>query len=158
MTERLQPLTFIPFTPAYRKAFFDRNKAWLEAYFLLEPFDIQVLSDPETMVLQPGGEVHFGLLDGEAIATFALTPRAKGTLELNKMAVKESHRSRGYGHQMMEYLIGLCRERGVHTLELYSHTSLASAIHLYRKFGFEVIPLPDDCVYDRADIRMKLAL
>ena len=68
------------------------------------------------MVLQPGGEVHFGLLDGEAIATFALTPRAEGTLELNKMAVKESHRSRGYGHQMMEYLIGLCRQRGVHTL------------------------------------------
>ena len=82
----------------------------------------------------------------------------EGTLELNKMAVQESHRSRGYGHQMMEYLIGLCRQRGVHTLELYSHTSLASAIHLYRKFGFEVIPLPDDCVYDRADIRMALAL
>ena len=36
--------------------------------------------------------------------------------------------------------------------------SPASAIHLYRKFGFEVIPLPDDCVYDRADIRMQLAL
>ena len=36
------------------------------------------------------------------------------------------------------------------------HTSLASAIHLYRKFGFDVIPLPDDCVYDRTDIRMAL--
>ena len=44
-------LTFIPYDPAYRKAFFDRNKAWLEAHFLLEPYDIQVLSDPETMVL-----------------------------------------------------------------------------------------------------------
>ena len=93
MTERLQPLTFIPYDPAYREAFYDLNKAWLEAYFLLEPYDIQVLSDPETMVLEPGGEVHFGLLDGEAIATFALTPRAEGTLELNKMAVKASHRS-----------------------------------------------------------------
>ena len=38
------------------------------------------------------------------------------------------------------------------------HTSLASAIHLYRKFGFDVIPLPDDCVYDRTDIRMALVL
>ena len=59
---------------------------------------------------------------------------------------------------MMEYLIDLCRQRGLHTLEPHSHTSLASAIHLYRKFGFEVIPLPEDCVYDRADIRMQLAL
>ena len=113
MSERLKTLTFIPYDPNYRGAFYDLNKAWLEAHFLLEPYDIQVLSDPETMVLEPGGEVHFGLLDGEAIATFALTPRAEGTLELNKMAVKESHRSRGYGHQMMEYLIGLCSTAGL---------------------------------------------
>ena len=40
------------------------------------------------------------------------------------------------------------------SLELYSHTKLGSAIHLYRKFGFVETPLPKDCVYERANIRM----
>ena len=47
-------LTFIPYDPAYREAFCDLNKVWLEAYFLLEPYDIQILSDAEAMVLKPG--------------------------------------------------------------------------------------------------------
>lgn len=60
------------------------NKAWLEAHFLLEPYDIEVLSNPEREVLDAGGEIHFGLLREETIATFALTPRRKGVMELNK--------------------------------------------------------------------------
>ena len=52
MNEEQQGLTFVPYTPAYRKAFFDLNAAWLNAYFLLEPFDIEVLSDPEKMVIE----------------------------------------------------------------------------------------------------------
>ena len=68
-------LTFIPYDPAYRGVFYDLNKAWLEAYFLLEPYDIQVLSDPETMVLQPGGEVHFGGGSGAVIKPVHKSPR-----------------------------------------------------------------------------------
>ena len=73
MNEEQQGLTFVPYTPAYRQAFFDLNAAWLNAYFLLEPFDIEVLSDPEKMVIAPGGAIYVGLLKGEAVATFALT-------------------------------------------------------------------------------------
>ncbi|MGB2384553.1 MAG: hypothetical protein ACPH8E_03545 [Flavobacteriales bacterium] len=46
----------------------------------------------------------------------------------------------------------------MHTLELYSHTSLKPAIHLYETYGFKPVPVPDDCVYDRADIRMQMTL
>ncbi|MBO73906.1 MAG: GNAT family N-acetyltransferase [Flavobacteriales bacterium] len=158
MNEEQQSLTFVPYTPAYRQAFFDLNAAWLNAYFLLEPFDIEVLSDPEKMVIKPGGAIYVGLLNGEAIATFALTPKGEGKVELNKMAVEEEHRGTGVGHQMMDFILRVCREREVHTLELYSHTSLKPAIHLYEKYGFETIPLSAECVYDRADIRMQLTL
>ena len=51
MNEEQQGLTFVPYTSAYRQAFFDLNAAWLNAYFLIEPFDIEVLSDPEKMVI-----------------------------------------------------------------------------------------------------------
>ena len=140
MTQELNAFTFVSFDPAYRKAFFDLNKAWLEAHFLLEPYDIEVLSNPEREVLDAGGEIHFGLLGEEAIATFALTPRRKGVMELNKMAVHQNHRGKGIGHLMMNRVMDVCRLRNVQTLELYSHTSLASAIHLYHKFGFKAIP------------------
>ncbi|MGB0249963.1 MAG: GNAT family N-acetyltransferase [Flavobacteriales bacterium] len=158
MNEEQQGLTFVPYTPAYRQAFFDLNAAWLNAYFLLEPFDIEVLSDPEKMVIAPGGAIYVGLLKGEAVATFALTPQGEGKVELNKMAVDEEHRGKGFGHQMMEYILRVCRQREVHTLELYSHTSLKPAIHLYETYGFKPVPVPDDCVYDRADIRMQMTL
>ena len=158
MNEEQQGLTFVPHTPAYRQAFFDLNAAWLNAYFLLEPFDIEVLSNPEKMVIEPGGVIYVGLLKGEAVATFALTPQGEGTMELNKMAVDEEHRGKGFGHQMMEYILRVCRQRKVHTLELYSHTSLKPAIHLYETYGFKPVPVPDDCVYDRADIRMQMTL
>ncbi len=151
-------LTFVSFEPAYRKAFFDLNKAWLEEHFLLEPYDIEVLSNPDREVLEPGGEIHFGLLGNEAVATFALTPPRNGVMELNKMAVDEEHRGKGFGHQMMEYILRVCRQREVHTLELYSHTSLKPAIHLYETYGFKPVPVPVDCVYDRADIRMQMTL
>lgn len=158
MTQDLNAVTFVPFDPAYRKAFFDLNKAWLEAHFLLESYDIEVLSNPEREVLDGGGEIHFGLLGEEAIATFALTQRRKGVMELNKMAVHLNHRGKGIGHLMMNRVMDICRLRNVQTLELYSHTSLASAIHLYHKFGFKAIPMPADCVYDRANTRMQLEL
>ena len=71
MTQDLNAFTFVSFDPAYRKAFFDLNKVWLEAHFLLEPYDIEVLSNPECEVLDAGGEIHFGLL-GEEV-THSLT-------------------------------------------------------------------------------------
>jgi len=83
------------------------------SFFLLEPFDIEVLSDPERMVIEPGGAIYVGLLKGEAVATFALTPQGEGTMELNKMAVDEEHRGKGVGHQMMKLILRVCRQREV---------------------------------------------
>jgi ribosomal protein S18 acetylase RimI-like enzyme len=74
------------------------------------------------------------------------------------MAVRKDQRGSGIGNQLMDYIIARCRARGVRTLELYSNTRLDNALHLYRKYGFVEIPLPTDCVYDRANIRMQLAL
>ena len=150
----LETLTIVPFHADHRQAFLDLNRAWLEELFLMEPYDLEVLSEPESMVLEGGGQIFFGLLEGQAVATFALTPRGNGIMELNKMAVHKDHRSRGFGHQLMTFVVDHCKAMGLASLELYSHTKLGSAIHLYRKFGFVETPLPKDCVYERANIRM----
>ena len=151
-------LSIVPFSPEHREAFFELNRAWLEASFLMEPYDLKVLKQPQEMILDQGGAIYFGLLDGEAVATFALTPQGPGVVELNKMAVREDVQSQGMGQRLMHFMMAECRRRGVNVIELYSHTKLESALHIYRKFGFTDVALPADCVYDRANVRMRLVL
>ena len=74
------------------------------------------------------------------------------------MAVREDVQSLGIGQELMGFLIAKCEQMHVHTIELYSHSKLKSAIHIYRKFGFAEVALPDECIYERADIRMRLHL
>ena len=151
-------LSIFPYRSEFKDAFFELNAEWLEAYFLIEPYDLKVLRNPQEMVLDEGGEVYFGAIDGKVVATFALTPSAKGTVELNKMAVHKDQRGMGLGNQLMVFILKRCQSLDVQTLELYSNTKLENALHLYRKFGFVEIPLPEDCVYERANIRMELLL
>ena len=151
-------LSIVPFSPEHREAFFELNRMWLEASFLIEPYDLKVLKHPEEMVLDQGGAIYFGLLDGEAVATFALTPQGPGVVELNKMAVREDVQSQGIGQRLMQFIITECRRMGVNVIELYSHTKLESALHIYRKFGFTDVALSEDCVYDRANVSMRLLL
>ena len=47
---------------------------------------------------------------------------------------------------------------GAARLELVSNTRLETAIRLYRKHGFEEVPLDPGEVYARADIRMRRPL
>ena len=161
-TRHKQAVSILPYRAEFKDAFFKLNAEWLEAYFLIEPYDLKVLRNPQEMILDQGGEIYFGTVDGAddgaVVATFALTPRDEGVIELNKMAVRKDQRGSGIGNQLMDYIIARCRARGVDTLELYSNTKLENALHLYRKYGFVEIPLPTDCVYDRANIRMQLAL
>ena len=151
-------LSIVPFSPEHREAFFELNRAWLKASFLIEPYDLKVLTQPEEMILDQGGAIYFGLVDGEAVATFALTPQGPGVVELNKMAVREDVQSQGIGQRLMHFMLAECKRMGVNVIELYSHTKLKSALHIYRKFGFIDMALPEDCVYDRANVRMRLVL
>jgi N-acetylglutamate synthase-like GNAT family acetyltransferase len=132
--------------------------AWLEEMCLLEPYDEYVLKNPVEAIVEKGGEIFFGILKGEVVATVALMPTAYGALELNKMAVKKECQGRGMGHEILKFVLAKCRSNGVKELELYSNLKLKNAIHLYHKFGFVEIPLSKDSPYDRADIRMKVHL
>ena len=154
----ISELKIVAYQPRYATSFFELNKAWLEAHFLIEPYDLKVLQNPQEMVLDRGGDIFFGTIGEEVVATFALTPSGPASMELNKMAVREDWQSKGIGHRLMSFALAHCESLELEFLELYSHTKLQSALHLYRKFGFEVVPVPADCIYERADIRMQRAL
>jgi len=99
-----------------------------------------------------------GKFKGKIVATFALTPCNDGAYELNKMAVHETFRGKGFGNKIMEFLIQFGIEKNINVIELYSNKKLENAIHLYLKYGFVEVDITEDNPYQRADIKMSLTL
>jgi predicted GNAT family acetyltransferase len=76
--------------------------------------------------------------------------------ELTKMGVDPSAQGRGYGHRLMQAAIDFARRRGAERIVIRSHTSLKTAVALYREFGFAVTHLGSDPEYARCNIHMAL--
>ena len=144
----------LDFKPAYRTHFERLNKAWLEEFFVVEPIDQQVLENPEEAILKNGGAILFAEYGSEVIGTVALRWIEEGILEMTKMAVDTKFQGKGAGRLLCTAAIKKAKEMGVEKLILYSNTSLAAAIALYRKMGFVEIPL-EEGVYKRSNIKME---
>jgi GNAT superfamily N-acetyltransferase len=150
-------LRVIPFEPRHRDAFRDLNLAWISRYFGIEDADLKVLEDPEAAILAPGGAILMAEMAGEAVGTVALIRVAPDGFELAKMAVTPVAQGHGIGALLGRAAIERARQLGARWIELLSNTSLAPALHLYRKLGFVEVPLGASD-YRRADIRMVLKL
>lgn len=141
----------------YAKAFKDLNIAWLEKYFTPEPYDIEVLSNPEKYIIDKGGDIYFVLENDIPVGTVALMYNNLGELEFTKMAVDESAQGKGFGKLLMECCIENAAKMGAKELILYSNTKLNPAIQLYIKSGFVEIPVGSS-TYERCNIKMSKKL
>ena len=151
-------IEIVSFTDEWAGDFASLNYEWIEEYFAVEKHDKEVLDDPQTNVIEPGGEIYMAVVSGLAAGTVALIPAGEGILELTKMAVSPEFRGMGIGDALMAKCIEHARNSGVHTIWLESHTKLAPALGLYRKHGFVETPKDPNSLYSRADIRMQLAI
>ncbi|MAW94141.1 MULTISPECIES: GNAT family N-acetyltransferase [unclassified Leeuwenhoekiella] len=151
-------LRFDTYKPEYAEAFKILNLHWLEKYFVVEPHDKEVLSDPEQFIIKPGGEIIVVKYKNIVAGVVALMPDENGIFELTKMAVDPDLRGQKIGQQLLTYTLDFARQKGLDQLILYSNRKLENAIYLYRKYGFEEIPLEQPTPYLRADIKMKLNL
>jgi putative acetyltransferase len=115
-------------------------------------------SEPEEMILAPGGEIFFLVENDRAIGTCALIRMGERSYELAKMAVREDQRGRGLGKSLMRAAIDWVVTQGGGELVILSNTVLAPAISLYRSFGFETTHLGTHPDYERCNIVMKLKL
>jgi putative acetyltransferase len=147
------------FLPGDEAAFLRLNEDWISKYFALEPGDRELLSDPKTHILDPGGQICIAEANGETIGCCALIVIAPGELELAKMTVSESARGRGVGRMLLQFAIDEARRMGAHRLYLESNTKAAAAIHLYEQLGFRHLPAPaHESKYARANVFMELPL
>lgn len=155
------PSTIIrAFEPRDAADFQRLNEAWIGSLFALEAHDLEVLGDPQGQIIDPGGHILMAEQDGRAVGCCALIPLPEGGFELAKMTVDETLRGSGLGRALMARAVELARSLGAPRVYLETNSSLASAIGLYRAFGF--VDLPPERrppkVYERGDVWMELWL
>jgi len=153
-------VTILPFTPDLAPAFDRLNRTWIEHYFTVEPFDDLVLTQPEKMIIEPGGEIWFGALDGEIVGVCALLNYAPGVFEFTKLGVDEKARGHGVARALLRFCRDRATEKGADTLKIFTNTSLKPANALYASEGFVEIPLTETerSRYKRCDIIYDLSL
>jgi putative acetyltransferase len=153
---RTDAIRIVDYDPRWRADFARLNIEWLERWFVVEPIDRAVLSDPETHVLAGGGRLLFAV-DGDdrALGTVALLHEGGGVYELTKMAVAPEARGRGIGRLLMAGALDAWRRLGGRELFLESSSKLRPALALYESIGFRHRPAPrPGSHYARADVYM----
>lgn len=148
-----------PFEPRWRADFARLNIDWLERWFVVEPIDREVLSDPDTHILAHGGRVLMAVDGGDhAVGTVALKCEGDGVWELTKMAVDPSMQGQGIGRLLMDAALREFQSMGGRELFLESSLKLQPALRLYESVGFQHRPAPrPGSKYDRADVYMVWA-
>lgn len=148
----------IPFQSSLAPAFKELNIAWLTEYFYVEPKDSDLLGNCQEVIIDKGGVIFFAQLKETIVGCFSLLPMDTTTVELGKMAVREGHQGQKIGHLLLKYAIDYCKKNQITSIILYSNTVLQPAIHLYKKFGFEEIPMEVPPPYERSNIKMALTI
>jgi GNAT superfamily N-acetyltransferase len=158
MEKAVEAVTVVPYQKEFREAFERLNRDWIERFFVLEPADREVFSDPEARILANGGEIFFVMEGSRVQGTCAVLRHGAEDCEIAKMAVAPEARGRGYGDLLMETAIRFARDAGASRIIIVSNTVLEPAIRLYEKHGFVRVPLSSDGRYRRANIRLELDL
>ncbi|MEM8520942.1 GNAT family N-acetyltransferase [Flavobacterium sp. PL12] len=147
-------LEIIPFTTDLKDHIKILNFEWLIKYFNVEPKDQLVLSNPQGEIIDKGGFIFYARYNGEIIGTVSLLKIDDSTFELSKMAITSKIQGLGIGKKLIDHCLSFAKENKIEKLILYSNRKLLTALHLYRKFGFEEIEL-ETGNYERADIKME---
>lgn len=158
MTHQRQ-LSIVEYTDAHAEAFYDINAQWIDAMFVLEKHDRDVLSNPRGRILDPGGVILLVAAEGLGIIGACALMKTNGdAFELTKMGVREAARGLKAGEFLLQAMIGRAITLPVQTLYLLTHHSCEAAIHLYEKNGFvhdPAIMQTYGATYARCDVAMS---
>ena len=148
----------VDFEPRYAADFKRLNVEWLEKYFVVEPIDDEVLSNPQTAILDPGGAILLARVHDEIVGTCALI-KVEGDrrYELSKMSVTERFQGLRIGRRLLEATLARYRGLGGRELFLESNSRLTPALTLYESVGFVHTPRPGGpSHYARGNVYMVL--
>jgi predicted GNAT family N-acyltransferase len=74
-----------------------------------------------------------GLVNGEPVLTARI--RYFGKLaKLERLAIRPEYRGKGYGHQLLQYMLWLCQSKGFNSFYLHAQSRLEP---FYNQYGFK---------------------
>lgn len=139
--------------------FHDINAEWINAMFTLEPTDRELLENPRSKIIEPGGVILFVEARGMGIVgTCALLKTGATSFELTKMGVRESARGLKAGEFLLSAIIERAMSLNADPLYLLTNSKCAAAIHLYEKLGFRhdaQVLESYGARYDRCNVAMR---
>jgi GNAT superfamily N-acetyltransferase len=155
---RVSDITVVPFRREFAAVFRRLNLDWIEQLFKVEAPDLEVLDDPESAIIAPGGMIFFALDVGVPIGTVAMIRVTDERCELAKMAVVSTHQQRGIGELLGSAGCEWAARQGFRTLFLETNSRLGNAIRLYERLGFRHAPRPEKSDYARSDVYMEMKM
>lgn len=153
----MHKIRIVAYQPRHQAFFESFNRAWIEAWFEVEPVDEWVLQNPEKAIIEPGGAILMAEWNGRPAGTVGLRKLSGRCFEFTKMAVDESYRRRGIARLLCLASFQKAMELGAEEIILYSNTKNAHAIKLYEQMGFEHMPV-EKSVYERANVKMRIEI
>lgn len=148
-------ISIVDYRPEHQPYFEKFNRAWIEAWFEMEPVDEWVLTNPDKAILETGGAILMALYNGEVAGTVGLRKVEEDIYEFTKMAVDENFRRKGIAEAISYASFMKAKELGAKQVILYSNTKNAGAIKLYEKIGFRHLEV-EPGVYKRANVKMVI--
>jgi putative acetyltransferase len=75
-------------------------------------------------------------VDGKAVGSVAISPRAEGVAWLSKLFVDVASRGHGLGRRLLARAVDEARARGYRRIDLETRTIFREAVHLYEATGW----------------------
>lgn len=152
-------MKIVPYHQKYKNDFIEMNKAWISKMFAIEKEDIRELENIE-LYIEKGGQIFFALNNADQVmACCMIAPREDGDWEIMKFAAKTIYAGTGAGSACLKACIEYAKKRKIGKIIIVTNHKCASAVHLYKKFGFTEMPVDKKKFpFDRADMAFKLYL
>ena len=152
-------LEILPFSKDLAPYFDSINREWIESMFVLEPIDENVISSPQSSIIDRGGHIWFAKHEIlGVVGTCALMKKGDGIFELTKMGVVSSARGLKVGEALLQHVIEQAPSIAHNSLFLLTNKKCEAAIHLYEKNGFihcNSIMQKFGGAYERCDVAMR---
>ncbi|PGO32787.1 GNAT family N-acetyltransferase [Bacillus cereus] len=92
----------------------------------------------QKMMNSPSHQVYSALIDEKVIGTITVSEQEQSTT-LSGFAVHPSYQGKGYGKDILSYMVHTLITEGVSTIELDVETKNNNALKLYTQCGFEIM-------------------
>lgn len=146
-------MKIVPYEKKYKKAFIELNTQWISSMFVMEAEDLAVLNNIE-QTLKDGGQIFFAVDDQDEVAACCMiAPLSESEWEIEKFCARGMYTGTGAGSACLKACMDYAREKHAERILIVTNKKCEKAVHLYRKFGFQEIPVDKEKFpFERADI------